>query len=82
MYVGAFLRRQSESSIPLTLDDIEKDAASDPAAHLYEVGTFAQVHAIIPAAELSETTHLMLLGHKRIRRLSTVISSNETDRQS
>ena len=81
MYVGAFLRRQSESSIPLTLDEIEKDGASDAAAHLYEVGTFAQVHAIIPGAELSETTHLMLLGHKRIRRLSTVIFFDVTGRQ-
>lgn len=67
LYVGAFLRRMgSESS-----SETEDTKHSDPAGHLYEIGTFAQVSAIIPN-ELSDTTHLMLLGHKRIRRLTIV----------
>ena len=74
LYVGAFLRRPGtpETVVSAPLEETEKDALPDPAAHLYEIGTFAQVHAIIPGAELSDTSHLMLLGHKRIRRLTTV----------
>ena len=76
LYVGAFLRRSSDIDVSETttpvLGDTIKDDSPDPAAHLYEVGTFAQVHTVIPGGELSDMTHLMLLGHKRIRRLNIV----------
>ena len=45
----------------------------DPASHLFEVGTFAQVHTII-AGDSPDSAQLLLLGHRRIRRTSTLSS--------
>ena len=47
------------------------DAAGDAAAHLYEVGTFAQVHTVVPG-DAADSAHLLLLGHRRLRREATV----------
>lgn len=46
-------------------DDADADPAADPSAALHEVGTFAQVHAIIPH---DQGAQLLLLGHRRVRR--------------
>lgn len=45
----------------------------DPASHIYEIGTFAQVHTII-AGDSPDSAQLLLLGHRRIRRTSTLSS--------
>eukprot|EP00210_Caulerpa_lentillifera_P005814 g5560.t1 len=74
LYVGAFLRRPGTGEELLTISEFEKDVTIDPADHLYDIGTFAQVHVIIPGGDVSGITHLMLLGHKRIRRMTTVSS--------
>jgi len=43
----------------------------DPLGHLYEVGTFAQVHTIL-TGEASDSGQILLLGHRRIRRTEMV----------
>lgn len=45
----------------------------DPASHLFEVGTFAQVHTII-AGDSPDSAQLLLLGHRRIKRTATISS--------
>jgi len=47
------------------------DGGGDPASHLYEVGTFAQVHTIL-AGDTADSAQLLLLGHRRIRRQATI----------
>ncbi|CAD7702149.1 unnamed protein product [Ostreobium quekettii] len=88
-YVGAFLRRpeaeqlqQQEnepgSSLWLSstgggMEIVSPNLKRDAASHLFEVGTFAQVHMILPN-EGADPAQLLLLGHKRIRRMSVVNS--------
>jgi hypothetical protein len=43
----------------------------DAAGHLYEVGTFAQVHTIL-SGDTTDSAQLLLLGHRRLRREATV----------
>jgi hypothetical protein len=43
----------------------------DAASHLYEVGTFAQVHTIL-SGDTTDSAQLLLLGHRRLRREATV----------
>ena len=43
----------------------------DPLNHLYEVGTFAQVHTILTGESL-DSGQLLLLGHRRVRRTEMV----------
>lgn len=45
--------------------------AQDAASHLYEYGTFAQVHTIMQG-DTADSAQLLLLGHRRIKRVSTV----------
>mmetsp|Transcript_22464 Transcript_22464/g.62033 ORF Transcript_22464/g.62033 Transcript_22464/m.62033 type:complete len:1027 (-) Transcript_22464:288-3368(-) len=49
----------------------------DSLGHLYEVGTFAQVHTIL-TGEASDSGQLLLLGHRRIKR--TEVLSQEPQR--
>lgn len=39
--------------------------------HLYDVGTFAQVHTIL-AGDTTDSAQLLLLGHRRIKREAVV----------
>ncbi|GAX85453.1 hypothetical protein CEUSTIGMA_g12869.t1 [Chlamydomonas eustigma] len=85
-YVGAFLRRepkdatkpldsttQTETSASSSLNSstIDLDSTVDPAAQLYEIGTFSQVHTILPG-DSADSAQLLLLGHRRIRRTAIV----------
>ncbi|KAG1661222.1 hypothetical protein FOA52_008267 [Chlamydomonas sp. UWO 241] len=45
--------------------------AEDPASRLYETGTFAQVHTILPG-DTPDSAQLLLLGHRRIKRGATL----------
>ncbi len=77
-YVGAFLRREAAPSkaseqggvAPAVAPD---SAPVDAAAHLYEIGTFAQVHTIL-SGDTPDSAQLLLLGHRRIRRKSVISS--------
>jgi len=47
------------------------EEGEDAAAHLYEVGTFAQVHTIL-SGDTTDSAQLLLLGHRRLKRETTV----------
>ncbi|KAJ9508111.1 hypothetical protein QJQ45_021406, partial [Haematococcus lacustris] len=44
---------------------------ADAANHLYEMGTFAQVHTLL-TGDTSDSAQLLLLGHRRIRRKAVI----------
>ncbi|GFR50901.1 hypothetical protein Agub_g13195 [Astrephomene gubernaculifera] len=48
--------------------------AGDAASHLYDIGTFAQVHTVL-AGDSGDSAQLLLLGHRRVRK-TKVISSD------
>lgn len=56
--------------------DGEEEEERDPADHMHDIGTFAQVHNIvrIPADSNNEkeAATLLLLGHRRLRKLGTM----------
>jgi Lon-like ATP-dependent protease len=84
-YVGAFLRREPKETTKAAADTvkpeapssstagstIDLDSAIDPTAQLYEIGTFAQVHTILPG-DSADSAQLLLLGHRRIKRTAVV----------
>ena len=74
--MGAFLKRPEQAATEAAvLDAVDKAGTEggkpDAANHLYETGTFAQVHTII-TGDTPDSAQLLLLGHRRIRRNNTV----------
>jgi hypothetical protein len=63
--IARSLSPEAEGQVHSTSE--HKDAAS----HLYEIGTFAQVHTIL-TGDTADSAQLLLLGHRRIRRKSVV----------
>lgn len=57
----------SSSSVPEWL--AQGDGHSMPADKLHEIGTFAQVHTIMPG---ENGAMMLLVGHRRLKRLKTV----------
>eukprot|EP00878_Enallax_costatus_P038130 GHUV01043289.1.p1 GENE.GHUV01043289.1~~GHUV01043289.1.p1 ORF type:complete len:305 (+),score=59.91 GHUV01043289.1:230-1144(+) len=49
-------------------------AGSSSGNHLYDVGTFAQVHTIL-AGDTADSAQLLLLGHRRIKREAVLSAS-------
>lgn len=50
--------------------EVEK-AEDNPADALYEIGTFAQVHTVMPG---ESGAMMLLVGHRRLKRVKTVSS--------
>ncbi|PNW82498.1 hypothetical protein CHLRE_06g281350v5 [Chlamydomonas reinhardtii] len=73
-YVGAFLKRPEP---PLGMTAAAAVAAAgetevrDAASHLYDIGTFAQVHTVL-AGDSADSAQLLLLGHRRIRKTGVI----------
>ena len=67
------LTKRTVASVGL---DGEEEEGTDPSDHMHAIGTFAQVHNIVrlpadsPNGEESAT--LLLLGHRRLRKLGTM----------
>jgi len=70
---GAIAGAMKESVSGLSVDDLEYD----PATELHDIGTFAQVHNIVrsqdtdPDSKDGNGATLLLLGHRRIKKVST-----------
>jgi len=70
---GAIAGAMKEGVSGLSVDDLEYD----PATELHDIGTFAQVHNIVrsqdtdPDSKDGNGATLLLLGHRRIKKVST-----------
>lgn len=68
-YVGAFLSKTSmedeEEDTAETNQDFSQQDGSTIIDTLYDVGTFAQVHTVVPHEEGAQ---LLLLGHRRLKK--------------
>ncbi|GIL92222.1 hypothetical protein Vretimale_18475 [Volvox reticuliferus] len=80
-YVGAFLRRASEQHhlSPQPYPGLQNgehggpEEAAHAASHLYDIGTFAQVHTVL-AGDAGDSAQLLLLGHRRVRKTGVISS--------
>ena len=67
-YVGAFLSKASMEEEQDAMDEAEEFSGQDGSKiidMLYDVGTFAQVHTVVPHEEGAQ---LLLLGHRRLKK--------------
>ncbi|KAI8475159.1 MAG: Lon protease C-terminal proteolytic domain-containing protein [Monoraphidium minutum] len=71
-YVGAFLKKPEKGGAAAAAEGGGGGAeGEDPAGHLFETGTFAQVHTIL-SGDTTDSAQLLLLGHRRLKRETTV----------
>ncbi|KAG2447753.1 hypothetical protein HYH02_007211 [Chlamydomonas schloesseri] len=75
-YVGAFLKRPEQSLTAAAAAaaagmGVGETEVRDAASHLYDIGTFAQVHTVL-AGDSPDSAQLLLLGHRRIRKTGVI----------
>jgi len=76
-YVGCFARKDASAfaaAEEATAEAAEVDGEA-AAERLHEVGTFAQVHHVVRSDGPEPSALLMLMGHRRLRRLSVARAS-------
>ncbi|KAG2430217.1 hypothetical protein HXX76_010316 [Chlamydomonas incerta] len=70
-YVGAFLKRPEQPLGLAAAAAAGETGVRDAASHLYDIGTFAQVHTVL-AGDSPDSAQLLLLGHRRIRKTGVI----------
>jgi Lon-like ATP-dependent protease len=68
--------KRTTTSVGLDGEEMVDEDEADPADHMHDIGTFAQVHNIVRLPTDSttgeESATLLLLGHRRLRKLGTM----------
>ncbi|GLC44772.1 hypothetical protein PLESTB_001216500 [Pleodorina starrii] len=79
-YVGAFLKRTPDHQHQHHPQQQQGAAGggagaegTNAASHLYDIGTFAQVHTVL-AGDGGDSAQLLLLGHRRVRKKGVISS--------
>ncbi|MEW5297109.1 MAG: hypothetical protein WDW38_005920 [Sanguina aurantia] len=73
-YVGAFVRKKAAApgAEPAAAALSVNAKEADPSDHLFEYGTFAQVHSLLAIGDGGgDMVQLLLLGHRRLKRTAT-----------